>query len=97
MSFVTPYVSMRFYVLSNVLLKLFSISTHVSSSIMAKTVYRRCLISLSHRVTLVDLVELYMLDFDVIIDMDWVHSFYASIDYRTHIVKFLFQNEPILE
>ena len=35
-----------------------------------------------------DLVELNMVDFDVILWMDWLHAYYASIDYRTCKVKF---------
>ena len=38
-----------------------------------------------------------MVDIDVIIGMDWLHSFYASINCRTTIVFFLFPDEPILE
>lgn len=41
---------------------------------VAKRVYRICTISLSHRITLVDLLELDMLDFDVIRGMDWLHA-----------------------
>ncbi len=88
---------MRFDVLPDVLLDPFSVSTPIGDSIVAKRVYRKCLVSLSHRVTLVDLVELDMLDFDVILGMDWLHSCYASIDCRTCVVKFQFPNEPILE
>ncbi|KAH0650175.1 hypothetical protein KY284_030087 [Solanum tuberosum] len=57
----------------------------------------KCPISLSHKVTLVDLVELDMLELDVIFGMDWMHSCYASIDCTTHVVKFQFPNETILE
>ncbi|KAH0639227.1 hypothetical protein KY285_035813 [Solanum tuberosum] len=39
------------------------------------------------RATLVDLVELEMLHFDVILGMDWLHACFASIDCRTPIVK----------
>ncbi|WMV24090.1 hypothetical protein MTR67_017475 [Solanum verrucosum] len=42
-------------------------------------------------------IELDMLDFNVIIVMDWLHSCYASIDGRTRVIKFQFSNEPILE
>uniref|UniRef100_M0ZKD2 Gag-pol polyprotein n=1 Tax=Solanum tuberosum TaxID=4113 RepID=M0ZKD2_SOLTU len=66
LSLVTPYVAMRFYVLPDVLLEPFSVSTPIGNSIVAKRVYRKCLVSLSNRVTLVDLVELDMLDFDII-------------------------------
>mgnify|MGYP003624051582 CR=1 FL=1 len=88
---------MQFDVLPYVLLKPFSGCTPVGDSVVAKRVYRKCPISLSHRVTLVDLVELDMLDFDVILGMDWLHSCYASIDCRTRVVKFQFPNESILE
>ena len=66
----TSYVALRFDISSDVLLDPFSVSTPVCNSVVAKRVYRKCPISLSNRVTLVDLVELDMLDFDVILGMD---------------------------
>ncbi|KAH0773395.1 hypothetical protein KY290_010532 [Solanum tuberosum] len=63
-------------------------------SVVAKSVYRICPISLSHKVTL---VELDMSDFDVILGMDGLHACYASIDCRTRVVKFQLLNESILE
>jgi len=36
--------------------------------------------------TMADLVELDMVDFDVILGMDWLHACYASVDCR--LVKF---------
>ena len=44
-----------------------------------------------------DLVELDMVDFDVILGMDWLHAFYASVDCRTRVVKFQFPNDLVLE
>ena len=44
-----------------------------------------------------DLIELDMVDFDVILGMDWLHACYASVDYRTQELKFQFSNEPVLE
>ncbi|WMV13835.1 hypothetical protein MTR67_007220 [Solanum verrucosum] len=67
LSFVTPYVAMRFDILPNVLLDPFSVSTPVGDSIVAKRVYRKCPASLSHSVTHVDIVE-HMLDFNVILE-----------------------------
>lgn len=29
--------------------------------------------------------------------MDWLHSYYTLVDYRTKVVKFYFPNEPVLE
>ena len=52
---------------------------------------------LPNRVSYVDLVELDMLDFDVILGMDWLHACFASIDCRTRLVMFNFPNEPVVE
>ena len=38
-----------------------------------------------------------MVDFYVILGMDWLHSYYVLVDYRTGIVRFQFPDEPILE
>ena len=38
-----------------------------------------------------------MVDFDVILGMDWLHSCYYSVNYTTRIFHFQFPNEPILE
>ncbi|WMV49890.1 hypothetical protein MTR67_043275 [Solanum verrucosum] len=62
LSFVTPYVTMRFVVCPAILLEPFSVSTPVSDATVAKQVCRNCPVSVSHRVTHVDLVELDMLD-----------------------------------
>ena len=35
---------------------------------------------LPNRVSYVDLVELDMIDFDIILDMDWLYERFASID-----------------
>ena len=72
-------------------------STPVGVSIIVRKVYRNYPIIISQKVTLVDLVELGMMDFDVILDMDWLHSCYASVDCRNRIVHFQFPNEPVLE
>ena len=45
-------------------------STPVGELVVAKRVYRNCPIMLPNRVSYVDLVELDILDFDVILGMD---------------------------
>ena len=69
----------------------------MSDSVVAKRVYRKCLVMLPNRVTLVNLVVLVMLYFDIILGMDWLRAFFASIYCRIRVVKFQFPNEPILE
>ena len=46
---------------------------------------------------MVDLIELDMVDFDVILGMDWLHSCYELIDCRTRVVKFQIPNDSIIE
>ena len=38
-----------------------------------------------------------MLDFDIILGMDWLHACFASTDYRTRVVRFNIPNEPVVE
>ncbi|KAH0710411.1 hypothetical protein KY284_011838 [Solanum tuberosum] len=97
LSFVTPYVAMNFDVIPEQLSEPFSVSTPVGESILTERVYRDCPISVNNKSTMADLIELDMVDFDVILGMDWLHACYASVDCRTRVVKFQFPNEPILE
>ena len=66
----------------------------VGELVVAKTVYRNCPINFSNKHTHNELVELYLIDFDVIFGMDWLHYCLTSVDCRTRIVKFNFPNEP---
>ncbi|KAH0706170.1 hypothetical protein KY285_010689 [Solanum tuberosum] len=68
LSVVTLYIAMIFNILPEKLLEPLSVSTPVGESILADRVYRDCTISINHRDTMYDLVELDMVDFDVILD-----------------------------
>ena len=72
-------------------------STPVGESVVATRVYRNCPIMFPNRVSYVELVELGMLDFDIILDTNLLHAYFASIDCRTRVVKFNFPNEPVVE
>ena len=89
-------VARKFNVLLHVLIEPLSVSTPMSDSVIAKRVYRKCPIMLPNKVTLVDLVEHDMFNFDIILGMDWLHEFFAFVDCRTRVMKFQFPNEPIL-
>ena len=60
--------------------KPFLVSTPVGESIIAKQVYKKCPITVLHRVMFADLIELDMVDFDIILGIDWLHPWYASLD-----------------
>lgn len=43
------------------------------------------------------MVEHDILDFDIVLGMDWLHAYFYSIYSRTRVAKFQFPNELILE
>ena len=97
LSFVTPMVPKEFFSFTNTFNQQFMVTTPVSELVVAKMVYRNCPIMFLNRVSHVKLVELNMVDFDVILGMNWLHACFASIDCRTRMMKFNFPNEPVLE
>ena len=64
--------------------------------LIARKVYKNYPIIVSQKVISTDLVELEMVDFDVILGIDLLHSYYDSVDCSTRIVRIQFQNEQIL-
>lgn len=48
---------------------------------VARRVYRGCVVSVDDWETLVDLFELDMVDFDTILGIDWLPSWYAPLDF----------------
>ena len=97
LSFVTPLVDKKFDILPDISHEPILVSTLVGELVVIKIVYQNCPISLPNRVSYVYLSELDMLDFDIILGMDWLHACFASIDCRTRVVRFNFPNEPVVE
>ncbi|XP_070022085.1 uncharacterized protein [Nicotiana sylvestris] len=96
LSYVTPLVASKFEIKPE-LVKPFEVSTPIGDSVIAKQVYRGCIIVVHGRSTIADLIELDMVEFDVIMGMDWLASCHANIDCRSKIVRFQFPEKPILE
>lgn len=88
LSFVTPYISLRFDIILDHFFEPFSVSQPVGESIPDNRVYHYCTISINHKDTMDDLVALDMVHFDVILGMYWIHVCYASVDCITRVVKF---------
>lgn len=68
------------------------LSTPIGDSIIVEKVYRNCVVFVFHRDTLVDLVELNIVDFDIILGMDWLYLGFDTLDCRTKKVSFYFPN-----
>ncbi|XP_070054504.1 uncharacterized protein [Nicotiana tomentosiformis] len=97
LSYVTLYVDTSFGIEPEQLHEPFSISTPIGESIMAARVYRDCVVTVYGRDTMADLIELGMIDFDVIMGMDWLYSCFAKLDCRARINRLEFPNEPAIE
>ncbi|XP_075096267.1 uncharacterized protein LOC142174380 [Nicotiana tabacum] len=97
LSYITPYIAKKFGIEPEKLCEPFKVSTPVGESVIARYIYKGCPVKVCHRLTVADLVELEMLDFDVIMGMDWLESCYAKVGCRTKIVSFEFPGEPVLE
>ncbi|XP_070018334.1 uncharacterized protein [Nicotiana sylvestris] len=97
LSYVTPFVAMEFGIEPDQLHEPFSVSTLVGESITAARVYRGYVVTVRGRDTVADLIELGMVDFDVIMGMNWLYSCFAKLDCRTRTMRLEFPNEPIVE
>ncbi|XP_070046221.1 uncharacterized protein [Nicotiana tomentosiformis] len=97
LSYVTPYIAMEIGIEAEQLQDSFSVSTPVGESILAARVYRDSVVMLCGRDTVADLIELRMVDFDVIMGMDWLYSCFSKLDCRTRTVRLEFPNEPDIE
>ncbi|XP_070020805.1 uncharacterized protein [Nicotiana sylvestris] len=87
-SYVTPYFAINLGLEPEQISEPFLVSTPVGESVKITRVYRGCIVSVQGRNTKADLIELEMLDFDVIMGMDWLSSCYAMLDCHAKIVRF---------
>ena len=70
-----------------------SIATPLSDELETDIFFPSCLMLVEGRELLADLVLLDVIDFDVILGMDWLARHYASLDCRENIVIFKIPND----
>lgn len=70
LSYVMLYVDVHFGFGRKRIFDPFSISTSMGESIVARKVYKGCVVSIFHRKILLDLIELDMVDCYIILGMD---------------------------
>ncbi|XP_070050444.1 uncharacterized protein [Nicotiana tomentosiformis] len=69
-------------------------STPVGDSIMVDRVYRACLVIIGSCESRVDLLTLHMVDFDVILGMDWLLPYHTILDCHAKTVTLAFPGLP---
>ncbi|XP_070003056.1 uncharacterized protein [Nicotiana sylvestris] len=97
LSYVTLFVAMEFGKEPEQLHEPLSVSTPVGESILATRVYRSCVVTVCGRDTRADLIQLRIVDFNVIMGMDWPYSCFAKLDCRTRTMRIEFPNESAIE
>ncbi|XP_070045040.1 uncharacterized protein [Nicotiana tomentosiformis] len=96
LSYVTLLVASKFGIEPE-LIEPFEMSTPIGDPVIARWVYKdRIVIVHSHSIVAY-LIELDMVEFDVIMGMDWLASCYANVDCKSKMVLFQFSGEPIIE
>lgn len=82
-----------FFVVSRIgieseLIELFEVVISVGDFVIVTRVYRNCSVVIYSRYTVADLIELNMIEFDIIMGMDWLVVCYVNVDCRGKIVRF---------
>lgn len=80
LSFVTPFLDIKFCMSPEILREPFLVYTLVGESVVSCRVYRAYLALVLHKVIPCDLVVIEMVYFDVILGINWLYPSYAFID-----------------
>ncbi|RVW26566.1 Transposon Ty3-G Gag-Pol polyprotein [Vitis vinifera] len=70
------------------------VATPMGDSVVASRMLRNCIVMIGYREMPVDLVLLDLQDFDVILGMDWLASYHASVDCFEKRVTFSIPGQP---
>ncbi|RVW80134.1 Retrovirus-related Pol polyprotein from transposon 17.6 [Vitis vinifera] len=70
------------------------VATPVGDSVVANRMLRNCIVMIGYREMPVDLVLLDLQDFDVILGMDWLASYHASVNCFEKRVTFSIPGQP---
>ena len=87
-SYMSPYFASRFSKPPTRLDSPFWVGIPMGQSLISQVVFRSCIVSMCGIDMLVDLMFLEMIDFDIILGMDWLVSCHATVDYPLKEVRF---------
>ena len=95
-SYVSSFFAPHFDELPLLLNPPFWISTPTEGTLLIQSLFKSWIINVCGIETLADLMLLSMVDFDVILGMDWLASCHATVDCHDKVVKFEVLGEPFL-
>ena len=71
-----------------------AISTPIGEVVIISSIFEKCIVHIEGRELLVDILPLCMEEFDVILGMDWLSFYHASIDCFCKEVLFQIPVQP---
>ncbi|XP_070057175.1 uncharacterized protein [Nicotiana tomentosiformis] len=95
LSYISPFVVSKCGKEQELLCQPFEVSKPMGESVIVRRMYRGCDVMIYDRHTLADLNEL--VEFDVIIGMDWLASCYTIVDCWKKVARFYFPGEPAIK
>ncbi|XP_015165067.1 uncharacterized protein [Solanum tuberosum] len=96
-SYVSTYFAAEFDMICDSMTVPIRVSTPVGEPLVVDRVYRSCLVSLAGYDTWVDLIILGMVDFDVILGMNWLSPYHAVLDCNAKTVTLAMPGVPRVE
>ena len=96
LSYISPLVACKIEITPEPI-EPFEVDTPVGDFIIARQVYKDCSVIIYDRCTKAALVDLDMMEFDVIMGMNWLASCYANVDCQKKVVRFKFPGELVIE
>ena len=93
-SFISPFFATTIGRDPSPLSEFLIVPTPMGHSLLANSVYKSCEILLEGKSFKAYLIELDMVDFDVILGMDWLADCHATLDCHNKVVKLDMPEEP---
>ena len=94
LSIVTPLIAKKFLILPDILNETFMVTNPEGESVVSKRVYQNCLIMFLNSVTLVELLELYIVNFDVILGMIGCMIVFLPLTVELQLSSLIYKMNP---
>ena len=95
-SFVSPSFALCLDIRFNVLNSLLTMLTPIGEVYLINRVFLGCEVCIEEEILLIDLVELEILEFDVILGMDWLSAHHAVLDCFNKVVTLSIPGKPVI-
>ncbi|CAA0843087.1 Unknown protein [Striga hermonthica] len=96
-SFVAPRFAQKLNVPIDYLSSCFEVSTPMGASQLIDVVYNACNVIIGNSCFPANLISLTILEYDVILGMDWLSKHYAQLDCHSKIVRFCVPDKPVVK